>query len=579
MTRYLRPRAAVDVVGQVVVVPSGGAVTLDALAIPYGRAEVDIPRTVNLELEDLDPRHDTRVILTGADDVSGTSRAFNLGLRSRDIVDNGRSVALSLSTDEALLQDYATLVRDSGASGLQGSLRAIVNYVLGKIGAHLEAGGPDDNFRTFTSGTNILRNSGYRVDTTGWVWSPGMTAAGRTAVASVGGGIAADPAIEWAASVVGVPGYANNVGIFNNAGSNGPQSVAVTPGQHIYMRAWVFLNGAATVGLNAQYDNGNQQGPAVAVAASVWTLLTSDFIVPAGCTKLGLYVYTRTATGAGLNFYLAGAQVQVGSAPGVPLPADPDLPTQQLVAGEKWFDGATVDNSDYRFDWQGTPNDSASTRTPVVDRPPELLIWEPGVSAWDFLEPLTSSAGFRLYSDEARRWFMIDPSTHSVPGVVTLAGFNVTDGADTISRDDPEVFATGVVVRYAWKDAATGVDKTAVDTAGDPSRVVVFDYARPYPGAGAAAAILARRSGSGRTQSATALVQWSATPGMEAALTLPLATQTRGKISSVRFALDDSSLMEVGTRGLIDILPGSWDAGPNTVTWDNVAGTWDTFSW
>ena len=127
MTRYVRPRATVEIVGQRTVIPSSGELELDALGIPYGSARVEVPRTVDLELEDMDPRLDTRIIVTGADDVAGTSRPFNLGLREREIADGGRSVLLTLATDEALLKDYATLTTDNGATALQGSLRSIVN--------------------------------------------------------------------------------------------------------------------------------------------------------------------------------------------------------------------------------------------------------------------------------------------------------------------------------------------------------------------------------------------------------------------------------------------------------------------
>ena len=165
------------------------------------------------------------------------------------------------------------------------------------------------------------------------------------------------------------------------------------------------------------------------------------------------------------------------------------------------------------------------------------------------------SAGLRLFCDETRTWRLIDPASYEVPGFIVMQAF-LTSGVDTISREDSEVFATGVVVRYTW--TVDGQTRTAYDTAGTPEKVVVIDYDRPFPGPGAAAAILARRDGTGRAQNVTGLTQWAATPNMQASVTLPDTPEQQGKLISVTFSLGDDSLMDVGTSGLTDVLPGSW---------------------
>jgi hypothetical protein len=158
---------------------------------------------------------------------------------------------------------------------------------------------------------------------------------------------------------------------------------------------------------------------------------------------------------------------------------------------------------------------------------------------------------------------------------VTVSPLNATQGVDIITRGDPEVFATGVVVRYAWTDR-DGIARTATDAAGTPDIVAVLDYAHPYPGPGAAAKILARREGSGRTHDVEGLARWSATPGMVASLTLPLALEQNGKVMSVEWALDDTALMTLGTRELIDVPIGSWLDWDIDQTWEQVdpAITW-----
>jgi hypothetical protein len=128
------------------------------------------------------------------------------------------------------------------------------------------------------------------------------------------------------------------------------------------------------------------------------------------------------------------------------------------------------------YAWTGAPDASTSTRTTDEQRPPEQFVWTAGVTAWDFLQPFLTSNGLRLACDELRKWTMIYPEDFFKPGFIVLSGANATRGTDTISRDDPDAFCTGVIVRYAWVDKATGRTLTAVDAAGDPGVVVVVDY-------------------------------------------------------------------------------------------------------
>jgi hypothetical protein len=333
---------------------SGGRVTLDATRFPYAAAEIEIPLLDFDALEDLDPRDDIRVVVTGRDDQAGTSRTFDLGLRRRPVSHRSRTLSLSLASDEAMLAEKSVLTIDSGAYAHRSNLRDVVDYVLDKIGASLAAG-------------------------------------------------------------------------------------------------------------TATYD------------------------------------YTS---------------------------ADPDL-----------------------------------------------FNWKPGVTAWDFLAPLCSTAGLRLFCDENRVWRLISPAEYEVPGLVSLAPWNTIDGTDDITRDDPNVYCTGVVVRYRWRDSA-GDQQEAYDSAGDTTGpVLLWDYERPYPGPGAAAAMLSRRTGTGRQQNVTVLAQWNVTPGQEAGITLPGALEQRGQVTAVSWTLTDG-LMTVDTRGLADLVPGSIDYLAGTI--DALVGTIDS---
>jgi len=544
----------------------GGTITLDSLAVPYGAAQIELPLTASSSLDDLDPRDDARIVIRAQDLEASPPvlRTFDLGIRSRTVDYITQTVSISCATDEALLDDYATLTEDSSAIPLQGSLRAVVNHVLAQVtGAALKPGDPDFDFTTFEDADQQLVNSGMRINVAGWRYSTGAGSFDATVRAPVV--IPQEPEIKFGVAVYGLGAAAAGVGMYNwGGGQSGTGLVSVTPGDHLYGSAWILMSAAASVRFNWEFSDASGAGgssiggPAIAVPANTWTKVSSDVIVPAGKARLAVYCYTSTATPAGLGFTLAAPLVT------------------KVRAGLPWFDGDVPDTPTYLYQWAGTPSQSKSTRTALIDRPPELLVWKPGVTAWEFLDPLMSAAGMRLYCDESRVWRMVVPADLEVPGVVRLSGSNAIAASDTITREDPDVFATGVVIRYVWNDE-TDTPRTAYDSAGTPDVVVVLDYARAYPGPGAAAAVLARRNGTGRTQDVDAATEWGTTPAQTASLTFPPAPEQQGKLSSVRFSLGDDAVMTIGTRGLIDIPPGSWFAWtPADQAWTAVADgvTW-----
>jgi hypothetical protein len=296
-----------------------------------------------------------------------------------------------------------------------------------------------------------------------------------------------------------------------------------------------------------------------AMPLNTWQRYTFTTTVPAGATKASLFIQLMPQT----------ATVQLALRVDAPMLYQGD----ETVAA---FSGASAPDALYTYGYSGNAAQSPSVRTPILERAPEMFSWLPGVTAWEFLEPFTTQASLRLFCDEARIWRLIDPYTYTVPGAVAFAPTNLTEGTDTIARDDVEVFATGVVVRYTWTDPRTGEQRRQYDVAGEPQKVLVVDYARAPSGKGAAAAILKRRNGKGRTQAVTALVNWTATPAQLASISLPAAPMQQGPIVSVRFALDDSALMDVGTAGLADLPAGSIDALLGTI--DNLAGTIDALA-
>jgi hypothetical protein len=213
----------------------------------------------------------------------------------------------------------------------------------------------------------------------------------------------------------------------------------------------------------------------------------------------------------------------------------------------------------------------------------ESLVWKPGVSAWDYVEPLVQKAGLRLYCDEQRIWRLTEPQ-RSVDGFLSLAASsNVTRGIDSVSLDarSEDSFYDGVVVRYEWQDALN-VRQTAYDVAGDPAsarKVYSFTISDvPYPGPGAATAILRRSQGRGRVLNVDAISDYSTEPGLPLGISLPNSITQTGYVSAVDWEFPEGT-MSVKSRGLVETPPDSWTLTPPELVWSSVADdtTWANF--
>lgn len=225
---------------------------------------------------------------------------------------------------------------------------------------------------------------------------------------------------------------------------------------------------------------------------------------------------------------------------------------------------------------------SSDSRDASVDDV-ESLVWQPGVSAWDYVEPLVQKAGLRLYCDEQRIWRLTEPQ-RTVDGFLSLAASsNVTRGIDSVSLDarSEDSYYDGVVVKYEWQDAAK-VRQIAYDIAGDPATarkvytLTVNDV--PYPGPGAARAILTRSQGRGRVLNVDAISDYTAEPGLPLGISLPGSITQTGFVSAVDWEFPEG-VMSVKSRGLVETPPDSWTLTPPELVWSSVADdtTWANF--
>ena len=540
------------------------SVALDGARTPYAEVRLlcaapDDPD----DLDALDPRDGLRVSVELDREVlapvpAAQARSLDLYLHERVFDAGAATVELVCRSDEAQLIDdmLGGTAVDESAEAVQGSLRGIVNMVLAQFDAELEPGDADADFTITHNATNLVTNPRAQVSTAGW--SVAMTSG--TAV------------LERASNAVVAPfGYTFRARC-TAAGSTivaAFPGLTIGPGKRYQASAWVRCDVASDVYIDA-FNSGSLDTPnnVYSIPANTWVRINSgQFVIPAGVTTCSVRVIRNGAAAAGVSLDFTGVRFsEVG-------PGDNTAP----------LDGGLAADAHYTYAWTGAADASTSTRTRLDSRSPDVLKREPGSRAWDFLSSLIDASGLRLFCDEQRRWFLVDPATYVVPGSLRISeGFNATSASDTIdlSAGDRGVagYAETIVVKYTWTDGA-GVQQVAYDSAGEPHGIGrLIERARPFPGAGAAAAELNRSQGKGRTLELAALTNLEATPGQELVAVLPGAPLQRGMVSSVEWLSDGT--MRVGSRGLTEILPGSYLAGTDVVYDDvNPALTYDTFDW
>lgn len=183
----------------------------------------------------------------------------------------------------------------------------------------------------------------------------------------------------------------------------------------------------------------------------------------------------------------------------------------------------------------------------------EARTWKPGVTAWDFLSPITASTGYRLWCDETRRWWLTVPGTATVAGTVALADdVSIVTATDTVDLDST-LWADAVVVTYSYTDQDTGLQTVRWDIAApdSPTRVASIDHSTAYPGTGEAAARLVKLLGQGREEVVSAVSEFTAYPAQDLTIALP-DIDLAGYVTGVVWRIPDDR-MDVRARELTEV--------------------------
>ena len=537
----------------------GGSITLDDARAPHVEATATIAIPPDLTLALLDPRQGKRVrVSVAATYPSGTvTRTFDLGIRDRDVAHERGEVTLRLASDEAILGDTAPLTDDVGPLAFQGSLRSLVNYVLGKCipGAALNVAGsaPDVAVPALADSQNAIRNP--RAGTALTDFSATWTSGGVTTSRFTGGPTYAPTYVGMQASASGAAGAYLYI----------PEgAVSITPGKLYKLSADVRAHGARQMQLDAiLFDaSGNVLAyatPATVTPGSAWKRTVVTFVGVANAAKVRIRV--TPVGGLAGNEYVDATAFRLSESTG------------DDTADATYYDGDTPDTAQYDYAWAQGAHSSVSTRRTLVDAAtPDALTWKAGQSALEFITPIVQRAGLRPVCDENRVWTLRNADYLADGAVAIRHGINLIDGSDSIKLDEGLWF-DAQVTRYTWTDTS-GTQRKRADAyalPGSPKRVNTVDVAAAYPGPGRSQYAVQRAQGQGRTVTATAVADWRARAEMWSEFYLLGAPTQLGKASRVEFDLD-TDRMTITSR-TVDTPASAWLLIPAGQKWtDSPAG-------
>jgi hypothetical protein len=294
-------------------------------------------------------------------------------------------------------------------------------------------------------------------------------------------------------------------------------------------------------------------GPAVALNNSTWVRLSRSATAPPGAVTVQPTILLDAAIAATSSYYFDGAMLN------------------ESTRQEPYFDGSTAPDSLYTYSWTGVVGASTSQRIATDPHPEEALIWRPGVSAWDFLQPIWQARALRLFCDEARRWYLVAGGYVAEGSLSLSVPGNLIRADEDLSRDAEDWF-DAALVRYVWADS-TGTGRERIDWYSAPSysKVSAVEIRAPFPGAGLARYMVERAKTLGRVFTLRTVSQYTVRASQPVVATVPETPDQAGVVKRVEFDLTADE-MTVTTRGLSSVVTGSWSAVDPATPWNAIPG-------
>ncbi|WIB12907.1 hypothetical protein [Curtobacterium sp. MCPF17_052] len=316
------------------------------------------------------------------------------------------------------------------------------------------ASGPDTSFTTYRDVQNMIPGGSFEVSSGVWVSAR------------------ADLSISTYGAQQG--SYSLRIQPNNTGAAYAILPVSLSVGQQYTMTAYIRIGTAQTGSLDGDSRRlravATVNGVEMVIArsnqapntASTTTKLTMTFTVPAGSTDTEVRLMNGATNSADNSVYYDSVMLVEGNG----------LDTNGTALA--YFDGNTADTAAYNYDWDDVAGLSTSSRTALIDRSPDALIWQPGTNGIAFLQPILQATGRRLFQDLNGTWNLAD-NNYRVSGQTRIGyGYGLYRVTDLASRtatqtDGLPLFADAVILNYAWTESGTGKEKTARDVAGPSS--------------------------------------------------------------------------------------------------------------
>ena len=515
------------------------------------------------------------------------------------------TVELQLASFDTRLLTYTPIAVDRSCWAMQDDVNTIWRYVVGKVFGsapgddgmwdiqRTDADVPKTPFRTYQPLTNLMMNGSFESGISGWTAS-GATIAASTAWSKYG---------SSSLQITPTANYSQAQVTFSSLRPSTKYTLSAT----LRMGAQQGSVGAnartMAVGFNL---NGTQVGYALAPTAPnvaySETRLSVTFTTPALMDSATLKLYNGGASGQP-SVWWDGILLVEGDG----LETDAQTPIA-------YFDGNTTDGANgYNYDWQGDPGTSASTRTPVTDRDPDLLTWRPGQTAYDFLEPILQTLGLRTFAyaqyeygtpgggstvaiqpllalttyQYSRRLYYtpIPDNQYAVASGINLYDIDVQTAIGAEFADGTPMYADAVVLHYTWTDS-TGKAREAYDTYSFATTFLapyVVEYPEtPFPGRGRAVNLYRRLAARRRLITVTHRLRERIEPGVLLTVTDPSLGGSGSVLGYVDSTSHDltSGVSVTRIKDAVDYPTNAWLRQAAGKSWNAVpTGTsWNTFT-
>jgi len=534
------------------------SLSMDEGTSPYTRASIRIARPSMSVLAQLDPALKPRLRVTAG------PTTWTLYVTARQVDTQTGDVSMNIESPEAFLFDYApteTIDLRSSQSTLT-QVRQVLQRVFGTTPV-IANGAANVSLPTYSAKKNLVTIPSMEVDWTDAGWLPVNVGVSRVTTWRQSGTYslqvtAANSNTDSRAEI----GLSLSAGTTYTASGYIRQGTAAS-GTSIGLGRARGMSIVTSDGASSRVLAVSNQAPQT---ANNVTRVSTTFTIPVGTQSTTLRLYHGHASGSAPVFW---DSIMVTEGNGL------DTNGSTLA----YFDGSTpVDG--YSMAWDGTAHLSTSSRTPLIERPEELYLWEAGVTAWAYLTPIMQAARTRLYNPGFGLWQLTTTELLTSTRVVRLAaGVNLYSYNDLLSRtataaDGMPLFADAVIVNYTWKDQQ-GVEQKRSDIAA-PS-----GYQRPYvlerldttyPGPGTAAYILQRLQARRQQVNSSGAPDYEAQPSQLVAISSPTGELLTGIIHAVTYDLA-RGVMSLITKGLIVAPANSVGKAPSTQTIGSVASS------